>query len=257
MPSTGIPKLDEVLLNGIPEGFSIVVMGTPGSGTELFAKQFASVAAKNEKVLYFTTTETEEEVKAMMKTYNWNPNIDVISIATEYYEKVLSKELESSRLRREGMSISEIANISQTTGDIATHSLNKGKEEVNFLETVTYELSKQKGTHRAVVDSLDFFLEHYSSEDVLSALRTVLAHIHYTKGTALFTMAKDVYDKKVEASIGAIVDCLIELEVIKLGTGFENRLIIRKVKNLPQKMTTLIYTITEKGITPELITRIG
>ncbi len=247
MPSTGIPKLDEVLLDGIPEGFSIVVMGTPGSGTELFAKQFASAVAKNEKVLYFTTTETIDEVKTIMKAYNWNPNIDVISIATIYYEKVLSKELESSRLRREGMSVSDIAKL----------SLDTGKEEVNFLETVTYELSKQKGIHRAVVDSLDFFLEHYSSEDVLSALRTVLAHIHYTKGTALFTMAKDVYDKKTEASIGAIVDCLIELEVVKLGTGFENRLIIRKVKNLPQKMMTLIYTITERGITPELITRIG
>ncbi|MDI6855829.1 MAG: RAD55 family ATPase [Candidatus Thermoplasmatota archaeon] len=247
MPTTGIPKLDSVLMDGIPEGFSVLVVGSPGSGTELFAKQFAGAAVKGEKALYFTTTEGHEEVKATMRSYGWREDIEVISIATQYYEKVLSKELEASRLKREGLSISDIAKL----------TLGEEHEEVNFLETLTYELSKQKGGYRVAIDSLDFFLEHYPSEDVLSALRAIVTHIHYTKGVALLTLAKDVYDKRIENAIAAIVDCLIELEVLKIGTGFENRLIIKKVKNQPQKMATLIYSITEKGITPELITRIG
>lgn len=247
MPTTGIQKLDKVLMDGIPEGFSILVMGTAGSGTELFAKQFAGAAVKGENVIYFTTTESSEEVKAMMRSYGWREDIEVISIATEYYEKVLSKELEAGRLKKEGLSISDIAKL----------TTSEEREEVNFLETLTYELSKRKGKYRVAIDSLDFFLEHYPSEDVISALRAIETHIHYTKGVALFTLAKEVYDKRIENAIAAIVDCLIELEVVKLGTGFENRLVIRKVKNQPQKMATLIYSITEKGLTPELITRIG
>ncbi|MEW6069190.1 MAG: RAD55 family ATPase [Candidatus Thermoplasmatota archaeon] len=247
MPTTGIPKLDNVLMEGIPEGFSILVVGTPGSGTELFAKQFAGAATKGENVIYFTTTESTEEIKATMKSYGWRDDIEVVSIATEYYEKVLSKELEASRLKKEGLSISDIAKL----------TVGEAREEVNFLETLTYELSKRKGKYRVAVDSLDFFLEHYPSEDVISALRTIETHIHYTKGVAMFTLAKDVYDKRIENAIAAIIDCLIELEVVKVGIGFENRLVIKKVKNQPQKMATLIYSITEKGITPEVITRIG
>jgi len=79
MPSTGIKKLDEVLMDGIPDGSSVIVMGTPSSGMELFAKQFAS-ADKNENAVYFTTSETESEVKSMLKSYKWREDISIISI---------------------------------------------------------------------------------------------------------------------------------------------------------------------------------
>lgn len=69
-------------------------------------------------------------------------------------------------------------------------------------------------------------------------------------------MVKDVYDKRIENSIAALSDCVIDLEVVKLGTGFENHLVVQKVKNMPQKIITLIYSITDKGITPETISRI-
>jgi len=240
MPSTGIKKLDEVLMDGIPDGSSVIVMGTPSSGMELFAKQFAS-ADKNENAVYFTTSETESEVKSMLKSYKWREDISIVSISTQYYEKILAKELEASRLKKEGLSVSDIAKLGTF----------EGREEINFLETLTYEISKLKKNYRVVVDSLDFFLERYLPEDVLSAVRTIESHVHYTKGLALFTMVKDIYDKRIENSIAAVADCVIELEVVKIGTGFENRLVVQKVKNMPQKIDTLIYSITDKGKTPE------
>lgn len=246
MPSTGIKKLDEVLMDGVPDGSSVLVIGTPSSGMELFAKQFAS-GVKNDKVVYFTTSETEDEVKSLLKSYKWREDIDIISISTQYYEKVLAKEFEASKLKKEGLSVSDIAKLGTF----------EGREDINFLETLTYEISKLKKNYRVVVDSLDFFLERYPSEDVLSAVRTIDAHVHYTKGLALFTMIKDIYDKRIENSIAAMTDCVIELEVAKVGTGFENRLVVQKVKNMPQKIITLIYSITDKGVTPEMISRIG
>ena len=38
---------------------------------------------------------------------------------------------------------------------------------------------------------------------------------------------------------------------------FENRMIIRKVRNHPEKAAVLIYAVTEHGITPEMITRVA
>lgn len=245
MPTTGIPKLDNALMEGIPKGYSMLIIGASGSGTELFAKQFAGVKT-SEKVLYFTTTEKSDEVKEIMKGYRWREDIEVISIATEYYEKVLSKKLESIKTRKGGF----------TKEDIAELTRSKEHEDVNFLETLIYEISKQKGNYRVAIDSLDFFLEHYQNEEVLGALGVATSHIRYTDGVALFTLAKDVYEKKIENAIATMTDCLIELEDVRVGTNFENRLVIKKVKNRPDKKATFIYSIGEGGISPEAITRI-
>ena len=41
--STGIEKLDRLLEGGIPNGFTTVILGSPGSSTEILVKQIASV----------------------------------------------------------------------------------------------------------------------------------------------------------------------------------------------------------------------
>lgn len=246
--STGIPKLDEVLMDGIPTGFTILVEGAPASGMELFAKQFASGKA-NEDVIYFSTAESLSEVTDTMKKYNWDTDIRIISIATEYYEKVLAKELTAAKAKREGLSMSDIAKLGAPE--------EKKGEEVNLLEDLVYEVSKLSGKYRVIIDSLDFFLLHYPTEDVLSAIRTIVAHIRYTKGVALFTLTKDVCEKRTETGMWASIDCIIELEIERVGTSFENRLVLRKVKNMPQKMLILIFSVTDVGITPEMVTRIG
>ena len=58
--STGITALDKALMNGLPKGFTVLVTGPPGSGTELIAKQFAGASVRDENVVYFTTTERDE-----------------------------------------------------------------------------------------------------------------------------------------------------------------------------------------------------
>ena len=57
--STGIEKLDKLLEGGTPRGYSVLILGTPGSSIEILSKQLAATG----KVMYFTTEETEEELK--------------------------------------------------------------------------------------------------------------------------------------------------------------------------------------------------
>lgn len=246
--STGIPKLDELLMDGIPRGFTVLIEGSPGSGMELFAKQFAAAGVGNENVVYFPTNETTEDLIGTMKRFNWPTDIKVVNIATEYYEKVLAKELEASRLKQEGLSIVEISKFTGVPGE---------RETVNFLTAIVYEISKLKPPYRIVIDSLDFFLEHYPHKDVLSALRTIKAHTQYNNGLALFTIVKDAYDKNLESAVEATVDVVLELEILRMAQEFENRLVIKKVKNRPEKAAILIYAITEAGVTPEMVTRVA
>jgi len=65
--STGIEKLDRLLEGGAPKGFTILILGSPGSSIEILCKQLATSG----DVLYFTTEETEEEIINAMKRFNW------------------------------------------------------------------------------------------------------------------------------------------------------------------------------------------
>lgn len=246
--STGIERLDEALMRGVPKGFTILVEGTAGSGMELFAKQFANAGVGYEKVVYFTTHESTEELFGIMKRFNWKTDMKVINIATEYYEKVLAKELESARLKQEGLSVSEITRL---TGYGAE------RETINFLTAVVYEMSKLKPPFRIILDSIDFFFEHYPHEEVLSAIRKIRAHTQYNKGVSLITLMKGAWDRELESSVEATVDMIVELETVRLASEFENRMLLKKVKNHPEKVNILVYAVTELGITPEIVIRVA
>jgi KaiC/GvpD/RAD55 family RecA-like ATPase len=248
--SIGIPKLDVMLLGGIPKGYMILVEGTPGSGMELFAKQFAGAKTEEEKALYVATNETAADVRRLLRQYRWSTDITIDSIAKRYYDAILVKEMFISKLRREGLTVKEIETL----------AVSKGKQfetkKIDFLAETEYKISTLEPPYRVVIDSVDFFLQQYPSENVLMMLRTVKAHTQRAKGLTLVTMVSGAHDVKTESGIRAIVDCIIELEVQKLASEFENRLIVRKLKNHPDKTAILTYAITEGGITPERVSRI-
>lgn len=249
--SIGIPKLDVMLLGGIPKGFTILVEGTPGSGMELFAKQFAGARVEEENVLYIATNETASDVKRVMKQYRWSSDVQIDSIAKRYYDNVLVKEMFVNKLRREGLTLREIESLASDK-----HKAFEAKK-MDFLAETEYKISTMKPPYRVIVDSLDFFLQHYPSENVLMTLRTIKAHTQRARGVTLVTMVTGAHDHRIESGVRAIVDCIIELEIQKLASEFENRLIVKKVKNHPDKTAILTYAITESGITPERVSRIA
>lgn len=249
--STGIPKLDRILIDGgVPQGYTILIKGAPGSGMDLFAKQFTSGAEALENVLYFSTDERLEDVVRILKQYSWPTNLDIIDIASSYFDKVLARELEISKLKRDGLTVSDLLRLIDT-------SRVDEREETNFLRDMTYRISDLSPPFRIVIDSLDFFLENYTTQSVISSIRTVKAHTYYNKGVTLITMVGEMYDRMTQNALDAIADIIIEMHIIQLASEYETRLIIRKVRNHPGKAAIMSYSITpEKGITPEMISRV-
>ncbi len=244
--SFGIPALDKAIMNGIPKGYTVLCIGTPGAGVELFAKRFATAGAGSENVTYFSTSERDEDVIQTMKDFNWDTNLNIVNIGTMYYERVLAKHLEVSKYRHEGLSIRDLKQYKAaeyTEYDFPT----------NFLTTLSYEISKLKPPFRIVLDSLNFFLEYYPHNEVLSALRTIKAHTQHNEGVALVTLVKGVLDSRVESGIEEIVDAIIELERLREGFEFKRNLLIRKVRNHPEKTGILAYTIDDKGISAKSV----
>lgn len=246
--STGVPRLDTVLMNGIPAGSTVLVEGSPGSGKELLAKQFAAAGVGTENVTFFSTDETSEELVQVFEKHRWPTDIRIVNVFTQYFERVLARELQASRFKQEGLSVAELTRM----GAYGTPA-----DQINFLNETVYEISKIRAPFRVVIDSLDFYLQHYKPEQVLAAMMTMKAYIQYNKGVALFTLSSNVFESKIQSYLEATCDVIFELEVARIASEFENRLIVKKVRNHPDKNAIMVYAITDHGITPEMITRIG
>lgn len=239
--SFGIPALDKAIMDGIPKGYTILCIGPPGAGIELFAKRFASAGADSEDVRYFSTSEGDDDIINTMKNFGWKTDLKIVNIGTMYYEKVLARRLEVSKYRQEGLTMRDLRQFKMK-------EMVEDEQTINFLTTLTYEISKMSPPFRIVLDSLNFFLEYYPHKEVLSALRTIKAHTQHNEGVALVTLVKGVLDSHTESGIEEIVDCIIELERLRDGYKFKRNLLIRKVRNHPEKTCILAYSIDEKGI---------
>jgi KaiC/GvpD/RAD55 family RecA-like ATPase len=67
---TGIVGLDEFLQGGLPPRV-FLLLGPPGSGSEVFARQVAYSRAKEAEITYFTVTRSVDSVKEDMCNYGW------------------------------------------------------------------------------------------------------------------------------------------------------------------------------------------
>ncbi len=126
--STGIERLDEALINGegVVLGSSILIEGSSGSGKELLSKQFASAGVGGETVVYFSTDETSDELIDIFEQYRWATDFRIVNVGTQYFEKVLSRELQASRFKQEGLSLKKHKKSSVKSSWICS---NQGSEE--------------------------------------------------------------------------------------------------------------------------------
>ncbi|HEY6051022.1 MAG TPA: ATPase domain-containing protein, partial [Thermoanaerobaculia bacterium] len=71
--NTGITGLDDVLGGGLPPNRMYLVQGDPGVGKTTIGLQFLLTgAARGEKGLYVTLSETAEELSAVAESHGWN-----------------------------------------------------------------------------------------------------------------------------------------------------------------------------------------
>lgn len=236
LETIGIPALDRYLGGGVPRGFTILVVGRPGSGTEFLAKQFAS--SGDVQTTYFTTTERDEDILSVMKQHGWKTHLKIFNIGVKYYQTILERRLEISRYREEGLKYDEIR---KAADDDFVY-------EINYLTNLAYEISKLPTPFRVIVDSLDFFLENYDTAEVLSAMRTIKAHTQHSESLALVTLLKNVHEPKVQSSIEDMADMIVELERETVQHEVKKFLVIQKVRNNPGLVGSLPCTFGPSGI---------
>ena len=70
---TGIPKLDEILDGGLPEGSTTVISGGPGAGKTILAAQYlySGAVEHGEKGVYVSFSESSGNLITYLETLGW------------------------------------------------------------------------------------------------------------------------------------------------------------------------------------------
>lgn len=264
--TSGIDALDRFLGGGLPAGFTTLLLAPTGSGVELFAKQFAA-NHKRERVTYITTDEPEREVRRAVRELGWDfDNVDIMDLQAEFMDAVMDAQ-QRKRTREGGRERKRFDPRDLVEGTDSKDLLRSRKEkarslrsdlseETNYLQRLLDPFTGLRSPDRAVVDSLDFFLNLYPAEEVVTALHAVKAANAKHGGEVLLILSKGAHDPTTERRLELMADCLIELEMTRKGTSFERFFMVKKVKNRSRAVGVSTYDVTETGFELETLERI-
>lgn len=246
--STGIEKLDKLLEGGTPRGYAVLILGSPGSSIEILSKQLATTG----NTLYFTTEETEVELLETMERFGWGkPEMKIIDIASKYSKSLISGEQKRVNVykQRSKIRLKELIEI----GSQGMPPIQKGDED--FLAILSNEIKTTK-SEKIIINSLDFFLNQYTQEEVIRTIQAAKICNIQNKGVLIIIMTKGIHGEVFERKMEGIADCVIELEVLQKGSNFERFLAVKKMKNYAKKIGIARYAIDSDGFILEMIERI-
>ena len=246
---TGIDKLDRLLEGGIPNGFTVVLLGSPGSSTEILVKQIATSGI----VTYITTEETKEEILNTMRRFKWQiPDIDFVDISEKYFSNVLKSEQKRISVyeQRSKMKLKELIEY----GSTAIPSTTTATED--YLAILSNRTRDVAPNRIIIVNSLDFFLSQCNSDEVIKTVYAVKVNNLKNKGALFLVMTKGIHGEVFERKIEGIADAVLELNVIQKGSSFERYLSVKKMRNYAKKIGIARYIIDDSGFVLEMIERI-
>src|SRR5579872_837060 len=107
LADTGIDGLNDVTSGGLARGRVYLLEGSPGAGKTTLALQFLMAgAARREKVLYITLSETEDELRASAQSHGWSlDGIDIYELVPP--ENLLDEDQQQSLLYSSDLELGE------------------------------------------------------------------------------------------------------------------------------------------------------
>jgi len=232
----------------MPSGFTFLVTGQPGSGKEILLKQYAGAKGKEGSSLYFSATESADEVKSLIQSHGWAKDVEIFDLSYIYYDRVLSQTLEIAR-KRETFSAERVTRI-------ASEDLDKSYEsELNFVNIVWSNFTDAKKPCKAVFDCMEFIADYHSQQEAIHLMQAVKIYTQNTGGLSLFSLTKELYPT-MQLRMESIADCVIELDTFRRLDEVERIIVVKKIKNLQHKLGINRYIISDDGFEYDTMKRV-
>ncbi|KGK98624.1 circadian clock protein KaiC [Methanococcoides methylutens] len=185
--NTGVVGLDDMLEGGIPEGFTVVVTGPPGTGKTTLCMQFLMEGIKNdEKCLFFSFEERIQQLIQHFMRFGWDIGkhiddgyLEVFGMSMLSFEEI-GEIIESYKPRRivfDSLNMfTDPAEFRKSLEWRTLHKMLKSKNITSFLVT-----EKEFGIETKSYDTYDFlgdgiiFLDKMQANEVDANLTPVMA----------------------------------------------------------------------------------
>ncbi len=193
----GIPGLDDITTGGLARGRMFLLEGSPGTGKTTIATQFLiEGAARGERGLYITLSETDAEFREGAASHGWDlKGIDIFELMPP--ESLLDEEQQQSLLYSSDLELGE------TTKRI-------------------FEAFEKVKPSRVVLDSLSEIL--LLAQSPLRFRRQTLALKHYfSQHNATVLMLDDLTADTNDKTMHSIAHGVIHLEELTPDYGAERR----------------------------------
>ena len=190
--STGVLELDNMLGGGVTQGSVTLISGQSGVGKTILAMLFAvNGALKNEKVVFMSLEESEEQILTLMKSFNIN------------IEKV-----------RDNLRIVSV--ITRLLTPVAMYA---------YIE----DLVTDEKPNRFIIDGLDSLEKTFREEEYLEFARSVITLFKEKGITAYITSLKNIMEKEL-TGISTLSDNIIALWFEKEENKLVRKLAVIKTR---------------------------
>jgi KaiC/GvpD/RAD55 family RecA-like ATPase len=211
---TNFEYFNEITNGGIPDSFSVLVTGGPGSGKSVLCQELVHTFLTQKKsCLYVTYDCFPDEVRDNLRKFHND-------LSTHEAEKRLlfidcfsatSKNKDRDYYLGQSLSLADLGIVlSEATNDLGSSS-------------------------KVVLDSINPLITHVEPLKVIEFLQDRGARIKGVNGTFIFTMGKATIEPSLTNRLEETVDCIIELDE---GTNKGKTVRTLRVKKMRGKKTS-------------------
>jgi len=227
----GFGFFNELTDGGIPDAYSVMIIGGAGSGKSVLCQQLAyEYLTQGKSCIYVTYDIFPFEVRQNMKSFNWDAS---------HYEQKESFILVDCYSSIAGLDSEEKYRVEQPFA----------LSDLGIVMSTAVGEVKRKST-RVFLDSTAPFFARVDASKVTEFLQDRIARIKGDKGVFFFTVGKGTVPAGPMQRLEEIIDCIIELDVHEEKGKTWKRMRIKKLRGRGVANVWIPFKIElKKGIT--------
>jgi KaiC/GvpD/RAD55 family RecA-like ATPase len=225
---TGTPRLDDLLMGGLPFGSNVLIYGPPFMGKEVLVNCFvAEGISKGVPVIWVTTEKTPAEIREEMNF--------VISGFEEYEKLGLVRFVDSY-----SRSMGDQANDPNVTY-IESPTDFQGIQ--NAIEAIAKELLQKHKYYRFVFRSISTMIAYLDPATAFRFLNPIAGRRKRDKAVSMYLIEKGMHGEQEIQMVGSLMDGMIEFKVENLNTFLS----VKGICDV-QSRAWIRYTATKSGV---------
>lgn len=241
---TGIEGFDELIEGGIPQGNTVLVVGTPGTGKTIFGLEYLynGVTKFNERGLFISLEQTEESLIEQAKQFGWDiaPLIKEKSLQFKYITtselNPKTSEMIIQYVRKQKIKRMVIDSITTLAINAPIYAILKDNSMIDIYEGRSFFSQAILG---------DFVVKRFVYDFINS-----LNNRNKECTTLLISEAPERGDYISRDTVSEFAaDGVILITFESMGGAFSRSLLVRKLRNTKNDEDIHPLEITNKGLT--------